>query len=83
MDFGDFKEMLKQHAPENQMQKLDIPEVSIVFDLLKLFRRIYQHELTPEPLKDFIYMEVRRALRKDLDVRGYLEGRTEILGTKQ
>lgn len=83
MDFGDFKEMLKQHAPENQMQKLDIPEVSIVFGLLKLFQRIYQHELTPEPLKDFIYMEVRRALRKDLDVRGYLEGRTEILGTKE
>jgi hypothetical protein len=78
MDFGDFKEMLKQHAPENQMQRLDIPEVSIVFDLLKLFRRIYQHELTPEPLKDFIYMEVRRALRKEFDIRGYLEGRTEI-----
>ncbi len=83
MDFGDFKEMLRRCSPDNQMQKLDIPEVSIVFDLLKLFRRIYQHELTPEPLKDFIYMEVRRALRKDLDVRGYLEGRTEILGTKE
>lgn len=78
MDYGDFKNELKQHDPDSQMQKLDIPEISIVFDLLKLFRRIYQHELTPEPLKDFIYMEVRRALRKDIDVRGYLEGRTEI-----
>ena len=77
-DYGDFKDELKQHDPDNQLQRLDIPEISIVFDLLKLFRRIYQHELTPEPLKDFIYMEVRRALRKDLDVRGYLEGRTEI-----
>jgi hypothetical protein len=78
MDYGDFKEMLRQHAPDKQLNRLDIPEVSIVFDLLKLFRRIYQHELTPEPLKDFIYMEVRRALRKEFDIRGYLEGRTEI-----
>lgn len=78
MDYGDFKDELKQQAPGKQLQSLDLPEISIVFDLLKLFRRIYQHELTPEPLKDFIYMEVRRALRKDLDVRGYLEGRTEI-----
>jgi hypothetical protein len=78
MDYGDFKEMLKQQAPDNQLNKLDLPEISIVFDLLKLFRRIYQHELTPEPLKDFIYMEVRRALRKDLDIRGFLEGREEI-----
>lgn len=79
MDYGDFKEMLKQQAPDNQLNKLDLPEISIVFDLLKLFRRIYQHELTPEPLKDFIYMEVRRALRKDLDIRGFLEGREEII----
>lgn len=79
MDYGDFKEMLKQHSPDNQLQRMDIPEISVVFDLLKLFRRIYQHELTPEPLKDFIYMEVRRALRKDIDVRGYLEGRREII----
>lgn len=83
MDYGDFKDELKRHDPDSQLGKLDLPEISIVYDLLKLFRRIYQHELTPEPLKDFIYMEVRRALRKDLDVRGYLEGRTEILGTKQ
>ena len=78
MDFGDFKEMLGQHSPDNQMQKLELDEVSIVRKLLHLYQRIYQHELTPAPLKDFIYMEVRRALRKDLDVRGYLEGREEI-----
>lgn len=83
MDYGDFKDELKQQAPDKQLQSLDLPEISIVFDLLHLYQRIYQHELTPAPLKDFIYMEVRRALRKDLDVRGYLEGRTEILGTKQ
>lgn len=78
MDYGDFKDELKRHDPDGQLQRLDIPEISIVFDLLKLFRRIYQHELTPEPLKDFVYMEVRRALRKEFDIRGYLEGRTEI-----
>jgi hypothetical protein len=78
MDYGDFKDELKRHDPDSRLGKLDLPEISIVYDLLKLFRRIYQHELTPEPLKDFIYMEVRRALRKDLDVRGYLEGRIEI-----
>lgn len=70
--------MLKQNAPENQMQKLELSEFSIVRDLLHIYQRIYQHELTPEPLKDFIYMEVRRALRKDLDIRGFLEGREEI-----
>lgn len=82
MDFGDFKRMLEGLSPDNQMQRLDIPEISIVFDLLKLYQRIYQHELTPEPLKDFVYMEVRRALRKDLDIRGYLEGRIELWGEK-
>ena len=78
MDYGDFKEELKRNSPDIQMQRLDLPEISIVFDLLKLFRRIYQHELTPEPLKDFIYMEVRRALRKDYDIKAFLEGREEI-----
>ncbi len=80
MDYGDFKKELKQHSPDNQMQKLDLPEISIVYDLLKLFRRIYQHELTPEPLKDFIYMEVRRALRRDFDIKGFLEGKKESGG---
>lgn len=79
MDYGDFKEMLRQHAPDNQMQRLEIDELSIVRDLLHIYRRLYQHELMPDPMKDFIYMEVRRALRKDYDIRAYLEGRIEIL----
>jgi hypothetical protein len=78
MDYGDFKEMLRQHAPDKQLNRLEIDELSIIRDLLHIYQRLYQHELTTEPLKNFIYMEVRRALRKDIDVRGYLEGRTEI-----
>ena len=78
MDFGDFKEMLRQHAPDNQMQRLEIDELSIVRDLLHIYRRLYQHELMPEPLRDFIYMEVRRALRKDYDIKAFLEGREEL-----
>ena len=81
MDFGDFKRMLAGHAPDNQMQtlKIDLSDLDIVKDLLHIYQRLYQHELTPAPLKTFIYMEVRRALRKDHDIRGFLEGREEII----
>jgi len=78
MDFGDFKEMLRQHAPDNQLQRLEIDELSIIRDLLHIYRRLYQHELMPGPLKDFIYMEVRRALRKDYDIKAFLEGKEEL-----
>ena len=81
MDFGDFKEMLRRCSPDNQMQrlKIDLSDMDIVKDLLHIYQRLYQHELTPEPLKTFIYMEVRRALRKDHDIKGFLEGREEII----
>lgn len=81
MDFEEFKRMLEGHAPDNQMQtlKIDLSDLDIVKDLLHIYQRLYQHELTPEPLKTFIYMEVRRALRKDHDIRGFLEGREEII----
>ena len=72
--------MLEGHSPDNQMQtlKIDLSDIEIVKDLLHIYQRLYQHELTPEPLKTFIYMEVRRALRKDRDIRGFLEGREEL-----
>ena len=78
MDYGDFKEMLKQHAPDKQLNRLEIDELSIIRDLLHIYQRLYQHELTTEPLKNFIYMEVRRALRKDYDIKAFLEGREEL-----
>jgi len=80
MDFGDFKEMLRQQAPDNRMQsiKIDLSDLEILRDLLHIYRRLYQHELTPEPLKDYIYTEVRRTPRKDLDICGFLEGQVKI-----
>lgn len=81
MDYGDFKEMLRKFSPDNQMQvlKIDLSDLDIVKDLLHIYQRLYQHELMPEPLKNFIYMEVRRALRKDYNIKAFLEGKEDII----
>ena len=62
-----------------QTLKIDISDMEIVKDLLHIFQKIYQHELTPEPLKSFIYLEVRRALRRDFSIKAFLEGKEDII----
>lgn len=50
-----------------------IADLQIFKDLLKLVRRIYQHESCPGILKSYIRFEMGRFFAKDIDIKSFLE----------
>ena len=50
-----------------------IADLQIFKDLLKLVRRIYQHEHCSTGLKSYIRFEMGRFFNKDIDVKSFLE----------
>jgi hypothetical protein len=55
--------------------KIDLSDIAIVQELLDLIKRIYQHERTSNVTKSYIRFELGKFLRKDLDIKGFLEGK--------
>lgn len=57
--------------------KTVIADLQIFKDLLKLVRRIYQHEQCPALLRSFIRFEMGRFFASDIDVKTFLEESNE------
>ena len=49
-------------------------ELDVFKDLLRLIRKIYQHERCPPELKSYIRFEAGKFFNKDIDVKQFLKG---------
>lgn len=52
--------------------KIDASELELVNDLLDIYKRIYQHEHTPQVTKDYIHYELKKYLKPEFNIKRFL-----------